>query len=292
MQSLHQQNYMFNTSEVSNEYNLLNDFLSTSLVDDAFYQGDGEGQTGLFSDPSLGNIMGPLATTGNFFATTPAIGQGGTTPQPAAENTMVKAEANGPREKEKEAYFMTAADPAGTDTPEERMSKLFKAKYDAGLLKPWNYVKGYAKLYKWMEENISRSSRTRITRQMERFRPEFRKRTQNLKDIELVFAEIWFERKLMEYDRVFASMAIPACCWRRTGEIFRGNREMSELIQVPLEELRDVSDVQANRCFLSCADISPCRASLACTKSWLRTHLPIIGKSSPQLLSIRRKRRS
>lgn len=43
----------------------------------------------------------------------------------------------------------------------------------------------------------------------------------------------------MEYDRVFASMAIPACCWRRTGEIFRGNKEMAELIQVPMEELRD-----------------------------------------------------
>jgi hypothetical protein len=44
----------------------------------------------------------------------------------------------------------------------------------------------------------------------------------------------------MEYDRVFASMAIPACCWRRTGEIFRGNKEMAELIRVPMEELRDV----------------------------------------------------
>jgi hypothetical protein len=31
---------------------------------------------------------------------------------------------------------MTAADPAGTDPPEERMNKLLKAKYDAGLLKP------------------------------------------------------------------------------------------------------------------------------------------------------------
>jgi hypothetical protein len=44
----------------------------------------------------------------------------------------------------------------------------------------------------------------------------------------------------MEYDRVFASMAIPACCWRRTGEIFRGNKEMAELIHVPIEKLRDV----------------------------------------------------
>jgi hypothetical protein len=43
----------------------------------------------------------------------------------------------------------------------------------------------------------------------------------------------------MEYDRVFASMAIPACCWRRTGEVFRANTEMAELIHQPLERLRD-----------------------------------------------------
>jgi hypothetical protein len=36
-------------------------------------------------------------------------------------------------------------------------------------------------------------------------------------------------------------MAVPACCWRRTGEIFRGNKEMAELIHVPVERLRDVS---------------------------------------------------
>ena len=60
-------------------------------------------------------------------------------------------------------------------------------------------------------------------------------------DIELIYVEMWFERSLMEYDRVFASMAIPACCWRRTGEIFRGNKEMAELIHVPIEKLRDVS---------------------------------------------------
>jgi len=62
---------------------------------------------------------------------------------------------------------------------------------------------------------------------------------QSLTDMELVRVEMWFDKSLMEYDRVFASMAIPACCWRRTGEIFRGNKEMAELIHVPIEKLRD-----------------------------------------------------
>jgi hypothetical protein len=58
--------------------------------------------------------------------------------------------------------------------------------------------------------------------------------------MQLVYVEMSFERNLMEYDRIFASMAVPACCWRRTGEIYRGNKEMAELIHVPMEQLRDV----------------------------------------------------
>jgi PAS domain-containing protein len=61
--------------------------------------------------------------------------------------------------------------------------------------------------------------------------------------MELVIVEMWFEKQLMEYDRVFASMAVPACLWRRTGEVFRGNKEMAELIGVPVERLRDVGRI-------------------------------------------------
>jgi len=152
-------------------------------------------------------------------------------------------------DKAREKYYMIAADPAGTDPPEERMNKLLKAKYDAGLLKPFNYVNGYARLNKYMEKNMKTSSRHKILMQLDRFRPKFRERMQSLTDIELVLVEMWFERSLMEYDRVFASMAIPACCWRRTGEIFRGNKEMAELIHVPIESLRDVSPTYSTLLF-------------------------------------------
>ena len=121
------------------------------------------------------------------------------------------------------------------------MNKLLKAKYDAGMLRPFNYVNGYARLNKYMEKNMKHSSRHKILMQLDQFRPKFRERMQSLTDIELVLVEMWFERSLMEYDRIFASMAIPACCWRRTGEIFRGNKEMAELIHAPIESLRDVS---------------------------------------------------
>lgn len=36
-------------------------------------------------------------------------------------------------------------------------------------------------------------------------------------------------------------MGIPACLWRRTGEIYKGNREFAELVGVDDYMLRDVS---------------------------------------------------
>lgn len=234
--------YMFNAPEVTNEYNLLNDFLSTSLLDDgALYPGD-EVQ-GLYSDPTLINSMAANWTSVNG-QVLPNQQQNQTMPHFQSSNaqgsTISRPASAAPIDKAREMYYMTAADPAGTDTPEERMNKLLKAKYDAGMLKPFNYVKGYARLNQYMEQHMQPPSRQKILRQLDKFRPKFRERMQTLTDIELVLVEMWFERSLMEYDRVFASMAIPACCWRRTGEIFRGNKEMAELIHVPIEKLRDV----------------------------------------------------
>lgn len=58
---------------------------------------------------------------------------------------------------------------------------------------------------------------------------------------DLVFIEEAFERLLLDYDRVFSAMGVPACLWRRTGEIYKGNREFSELVGVDGYMLRDVS---------------------------------------------------
>lgn len=232
---------MFNAHEVTNEYNLLGDFLSSSLLDDgAMFQNDD--MHSLYSDPTLINSMATLSGAPN----TSMLQQSQQPPQLSqnqqapGEQTQTLSAATVINDKARETYYMTAADPSGSDPPEERMNKLLKAKYDAGLLRPFNYVKGYARLNQYMEKNLQQVSRQKILRQLDKFRPKFRERMQSLTDIELILVEMWFERSLMEYDRVFASMAIPACCWRRTGEIFRGNKEMAELIGVPIENLRDV----------------------------------------------------
>lgn len=236
MHSLHP-SYMFNAPEVTNEYNLLGDFLSNSLLDDGgiFPHQD---MQGIYSDPSLINSMNTLGIPNGLPPTqlpSPAHNQA------SQEDSIQRPTSTVGNDKARETYYLTAADPSGSDPPEERMNKLLKAKYDAGLLKPFNYVKGYARLNQYMEKNMQQVSRQKILRQLDKFRPKFRERMQSLTDIELILVEMWFERSLMEYDRVFASMAIPACCWRRTGEIFRGNNEMAQLIDVPIESLRDVS---------------------------------------------------
>ena len=77
---------------------------------------------------------------------------------------------------------------------------------------------------------------------------------------DLVFIEEAFERLLLDYDRVFSAMGIPACLWRRTGEIYKvgfvsdtysiffvtenplqGNKEFADLVGVDVTRLRDVS---------------------------------------------------
>ncbi|KAI7531727.1 hypothetical protein KC316_g17154, partial [Hortaea werneckii] len=279
-------NYMFNTSEVTNEYNLLNDFLSSSLLDDGAMYSTDEAQT-LFNDPLL-STSSINALSQNFGQQTPNQ-QSQPQNRPPSQQQQIQPQhlqqsphhqqhqqplqpSNQPAQhqqqphhppqplqppppkpgeptpstttssdpnKARNNYFLTAADPAGLTSASDRLHKLLRAKYDAGMLKPFNYVRGYARLQSYMSRHLLPSSQRRILSQLSRFRPKFREAMQELTDMQLVLVEMWFERSLMEYDRVFASMAIPACCWRRTGEIFRGNREMAELIGVGMESLRD-----------------------------------------------------
>ncbi|KAG0377789.1 hypothetical protein BGX24_005465 [Mortierella sp. AD032] len=137
-----------------------------------------------------------------------------------------------------EKFFLTAADPSD-GTNEDRLTQVINAKFEAGFLKPYNYVNGYSRLQKYMDTNMSNISRQRILNVMGTFRPAFRNVAQTLTDIDLVLVEEAFERLLLDYDRVFSSMGIPACLWRRTGEIYKGNKEFAALVNVPLEMLRE-----------------------------------------------------
>lgn len=246
MHSFHP-NYMI-APEVTHEFNLLNDFLHTSLLDDGGVPSEDSQQSpAAFRRSSQSEMLPGFGNSSNSLAaggSNPMSNNmsGGSMLPPPTNNLEGKAIPRPgsvvPADKARE-YYLQAADPSGNDTPEERMARVLKAKYDAGLLKPFNYIKGYARLGTYLDSHIAPSSKQKILRTINQFRPKFREKAQALTDMELVYVEMWFEKQLMDYDRVFASMAVPACCWRRTGEIFRGNKEMAELIGVSVAQLRD-----------------------------------------------------
>ncbi|KAI0484299.1 meiosis protein SPO22/ZIP4 like-domain-containing protein [Xylariaceae sp. FL0804] len=226
--------------EVTSEFNLINEFLHSSLLDDGGNLADDQNLVFRSNQPPSQNDMaGFLGDNSGLLP--PGTMQTGPMPPPNAEQSAAVGRPSNaaPQDRTRE-FYLQAADPTGPeDTPEARMQGVLKAKYDAGLLKPFNYIKGYARLSNYMTGHIAPESKKRILEELDKFRPEFREKMQGLTDIELVYVEMWFEKTLMEYDRVFAAMAVPACCWRRTGEIVRGNKGMAELIHVPVERLRD-----------------------------------------------------
>ena len=82
-----------------------------------------------------------------------------------------------------------------------------------------------------------------------------------------MFIEEAFERLLLDYDRVFSAMGIPACLWRRTGEIYKANREFTELVGIDGFMLRDV-----RRCFVSVFGTFLAGSRCLGTIVYLRTH--------------------
>ncbi|KAH9020007.1 hypothetical protein EDB85DRAFT_2293981 [Lactarius pseudohatsudake] len=120
-----------------------------------------------------------------------------------------------------EKFLLTAADPA-PGTRDERLKR------------------GYARLSRWMDCNVSQESKQQILQPLSVLRPNSVQLRNQLRDMDLVFIEEAFERLMLDYDRVFSCMGIPACLWRRTGEIYKGNREFAELVGIDGYTLRDV----------------------------------------------------
>lgn len=137
-----------------------------------------------------------------------------------------------------EKYILTAADPHDGSS-EDKLREVLHAKYQAGLLRPYNYVYGYSRLQKYLESNMSPQNRHRILNALSIFRPAFREVAKSLTDIDLLLVEEQFERLLLDYDRVFSSMGIPSCLWRRTGEIYKANQEFSSLVNIPRDRFQD-----------------------------------------------------
>lgn len=91
----------------------------------------------------------PLAQSTNIAAATSAIPA--TTSLAAATMEMTSTTQDIlPAATKTEKFLLTAADQE-SGSRDERLNRVIRSKYEAGLLKPYNYVKGYARLSRWMD---------------------------------------------------------------------------------------------------------------------------------------------
>ncbi|KAJ7146344.1 hypothetical protein C8R44DRAFT_757200 [Mycena epipterygia] len=213
--------YFYQPETLGNEFSVLTDFLET-LDDGSFFTGP----------PQAPSLMASASAGFSRFGPPPTLSHVPSPKPPPATPAVI------PAATKTERFLLTAADQE-SGSRDERLNRVIRSKYEAGLLKPYNYVKGYARLSRWMDRNVSQESKQQILQPLSVLRPKFRAVAQSLRDIDLVFIEEAFERLLLDYDRVFSAMGVPACLWRRTGEIYKGNREFSELVGVRGEDMRE-----------------------------------------------------
>ncbi|THG95261.1 hypothetical protein EW026_g6364 [Hermanssonia centrifuga] len=224
--------FLYQPETLGNEFSVLSDFLE-SLDEGSFFDQPAVAPSLMDTSPYTNPVT--LAVD-NSYLTNPSS----TDPiPPAAEKPPEEPiPVVLPAATKTERFFLTAADQA-SGTRNERLNMVIRSKYEAGLLKPYNYVKGYARLSRWMDKKWAIYVR-RLTRiKAENPTAVVRLATKVSPAQDLVFIEEAFERLLLDYDRVFSAMAIPACLWRRTGEIYKANREFAELVGVDGYMLRD-----------------------------------------------------
>lgn len=226
------------------EYNTINDFMTIINDDALFFQYDLESPyAGIKTEPqhsvSLPSIdpvpqhLTPMKNDNELAQTAevPAMDLHATPQRKYSQDVPADSPAV-------DQFMLTAADPEHTSA-EGRLKQVISAKHKAGLLRPYNYADGYDRLRIYMDSYMNSQSKQRILDSLSAVRPAFRAVAKSLNDVDLVKVEENFERMLLNYDWMFSATAMPACLWRRTGEIYRGNREFAELVECSVDDLRD-----------------------------------------------------
>jgi hypothetical protein len=99
-----------------------------------------------------------LMPTPAFSQATPYISNSTSAPETTSDPPVHHPEAPAeeptppllPSATKTEKFLLTAADQE-SGTRDERLNRVIRSKYEAGLLKPYDYVKGYARLSRWMD---------------------------------------------------------------------------------------------------------------------------------------------
>jgi len=170
--------YVFPHETFGREFSSLSDFLET-LDEQAFFTGGSVNGGDAFGGAEV-DVPGTVAQppSGNGDGTAP---ESSTLPGQQAQpqvNDLLQRYVDLvppvlPSASLTEKFLLTAADPA-PGTRDERLKRVIRTKYEAGLLKPYNYVKGYARLSRWMDCNMSQESKQQILQPLSVLRPKFR----------------------------------------------------------------------------------------------------------------------
>jgi hypothetical protein len=142
-------------TSLGNEFSVLSDFLE-SLDERSFFNPPpttvtpalmSSTQSFSASDPNdVQNVGAFVSATENMAIDSPPLPEQHHTAQIKEEMVPVVLPAASKTEK----FLLTAADQE-PGTRNDRLNKVIRSKYEAGLLKPYNYVKGYARLSRWMD---------------------------------------------------------------------------------------------------------------------------------------------
>lgn len=159
---------IYQPDALRSEFSVLSDFLDT-LDERAFYGANGAPvNPQLAGFPRRASNSAPAGTpdapSGSITSGASSGGHTGITPKveeydglgdvimtaAAVEDETVPVEDLLPAATKAERFLLTAADQSAGSRV-ERLNRVIHSKYEAGLLKPYNYVHGYARLSRWMD---------------------------------------------------------------------------------------------------------------------------------------------
>ncbi|EGO18861.1 hypothetical protein SERLADRAFT_403632, partial [Serpula lacrymans var. lacrymans S7.9] len=169
--------FLYQPETLGNEFSVLTDFLETLDEGSFFTPPPTTVAPSLMSAPSF-----PTPTTAvenNYIPETlppDSAAQQAEQPEKPANEPVPNLL---PSATKTERFLLTAADQE-SGSRDERLSRVIRSKYEAGLLKPYNYVKGYARLSRWMDRNVSQQSKQQILQPLSVLRPKFRAVAQSL----------------------------------------------------------------------------------------------------------------
>ncbi|CCG83077.1 Transcription activator of gluconeogenesis acuK [Taphrina deformans PYCC 5710] len=105
------------------------------------------------------------------------------------------------------------------------------------IIKPFSYTNGYHLLNTYLRSRFEKEDLLRIARAIVGYRPSFIALTKTLKEEDLIFMEVCFQRTLLEYEKFVGYSGTPTIIWRRTGQIELVGKEFCLLTQWSREQL-------------------------------------------------------